>query len=467
MKNTVQLKIMLLSLFLSFNSCLTKHEDLGYTDPLFFQPSDQAYAIIFGCIEAGETVILEKSEDIEFYLLKGYMRIKRGGTLIIRPGVEIRGDTELFEGKPATLIVEQGGTILADGRPDESLPPNPIVFTSNKPIGERAPGDWGGIVIIGEAPVSYTGVSSGPPEDDPDLTNGGAFGGTEETSSGTLRYVMVQFAGYEIDQTKKELNGFSFYGVSRNTTVEFIQAHKCADDGIEMFGGTVDIRYAISTSNADECFDWVLGWQGRGQYWICKHCDEIGKSGIEVEQSDNPPPSGDQVIYPIIYNATLIGDRGEFATSDVGILFLQGNPQGAIYNSLIMDFKDGLVGIRDTTDLADRIIVSNSVFYRTDGGNIADDANEFDERPWLETQDNLILGSSASLIAEPADCSNLDFNPTTTLSNLVLNLRAPDQELQLSDQNFFMEYAEGAAFIGAISSAATNWTDEWASYPKE
>ena len=135
--------------------------------------------------------------------------------------------------------------------------------------GNRKPGDWGGIIIIGNGIINRTG--------NPIQTEGGAAGeaenyagGTDNTdNSGTLRYVRIEFAGYDVSNgAGQELNTLSSYAVGRGTTYEYIQSMSGLDDSFEYWGGAVDGRYLVSYESGDDHFDWTEGYVGRNQFLI-------------------------------------------------------------------------------------------------------------------------------------------------------------------------------------------------------
>src|SRR5687768_12819903 len=186
-----------------------------------------------------------------YYVLRGAVFVEDGATLNIAAGTRVIGES----GSVGTLIVKRGGRLNAIGTRTE-----PIVFTSDQPVGSRARGDWGGLIINGRAPVNIPG-GEGVGEADT-----GVYGGNDPNdNSGSLRYVRVEFAGVEFSPDN-ELNGIAFQGVGRGTTVDHIQIHMNRDDGLEWFGGTVDIKYAVVSNAADDSFDWTQGWTGRAQF---------------------------------------------------------------------------------------------------------------------------------------------------------------------------------------------------------
>ncbi|HRX16847.1 MAG TPA: hypothetical protein P5123_11080 [Spirochaetota bacterium] len=194
------------------------------------------------------------------YEMVGTVRVKSGATLTIEEGVTLKANTS---GALTYLIIEQGGKINAVGTADK-----PITFTSDKEEGERSPSDWGGIAINGYA-THCEGALTAEGEGD-----SGTYGGNkDDDNSGTLKYVRIFFAGYAFDP-ETELNGLALQGVGSGTTIDYIQIHKGKDDGIEMFGGKVDINHIVSTANGDDQIDATSGWRG-----AVKNAVAIGFSG--------------------------------------------------------------------------------------------------------------------------------------------------------------------------------------------
>ncbi|MGZ5283851.1 MAG: hypothetical protein ACXWEY_16370, partial [Bacteroidia bacterium] len=195
------------------------------------------------------------------YMLSGYVYVKNNATLTIEEGTIIKG----VSNTKATLIITRNGKINAQGSMNK-----PIVFTSDKGIGERAPSDWGGIVILGKATVNGSDCSTCPGkeiasseagtqraiEGDLDNTSGdGLYGGSDDAhNSGVMSFVRIEFAGTVISPGN-EINGLTMGGVGSATTLDHIQTSFVNDDGFEWFGGTVNAKHLISFRNIDDDFD--------------------------------------------------------------------------------------------------------------------------------------------------------------------------------------------------------------------
>ncbi len=200
------------------------------------------------------------------YTLKGFIHVTNGATLTIRPGTKILGD---FNTPGSSLFVMRGARIDAQGTATQ-----PIVFTSSRPAGSRQPGDWGGLVIVGNAPINRSGsVAIEGSGTDASTTGGRNYsvlysgGTTAADNSGTMSYVRVEFAGYA-PTADNELNAFTFAAVGSGTRVSYLQSMSALDDAFEFFGGALDGDHLIAYESGDDMFDFTEGFSGRLQYLI-------------------------------------------------------------------------------------------------------------------------------------------------------------------------------------------------------
>jgi hypothetical protein len=264
--------------------------------------------------------------------------VKAGVTLTIGAGTTIKADTSTL----TYLLVERGATINAVGTAT-----SPIVFTSAGSTGSRNPSDWGGIVIHGKSAVNNTaGLNYAS---DSEIFTGpygcGESGNACDMSlnnndnSGTLQYVRVEFAGREI-ASGKEFNGIFLAGVGKGTTLDHVQVHRGSDDGIEIFGGAVDIRYALITNNQDDAFDVDEGWRGTARY-IVAAVPKDGDQGIEYDgigadtnRSTNVPLS----------NFTILGSINKTVP---GAISVRASGTMSLYNSYIAYFgnTNGIIAV--------------------------------------------------------------------------------------------------------------------------
>lgn len=125
---------------------------------------------------------------------------------------------------------------------------------------KKEPGAWGGIHICGYA---HTNAEGGTGSSEIGVTP--YSGSNDADNSEVLRYIRPGYNGSAFDE-EHEPKGVSFYGVGNVTTVEYLQAYKGFDDGLEFFGGSVNVKYLIATGCSDDSFDWTEGWNGKAQF---------------------------------------------------------------------------------------------------------------------------------------------------------------------------------------------------------
>ncbi len=292
----------------------------------------------------------------EAWILTGELAVKDGATLTIEAGTTIKataGGTNVF------IVVEQGGKIMADGTAAA-----PIKITSN--AGNPRPGDWGGLLINGKAPISGGGTSTTevlPLQ----------YGGTEPAdNSGILDYVVVEYTGARING-EKEFNGITLYGVGSGTVVSNVAAIFGDDDAIEMFGGTVDITNALMVNARDDMFDWTQGWNGNGSNWYgLRTADFTAISedprGIEADGNLDGNSPGDAGQSDATINGLTLVNAGIIEMADM--IKIRRGSNATITNALV-----ALVGndatASDFVDLTDkRGYASNSVSITVTGANI-------------------------------------------------------------------------------------------------
>jgi hypothetical protein len=243
------------------------------------------------------------------YFLDGIVYIAGGADLTIEPGSLIRGNLAAGAGvSPGTLVITKGSKIIADG----VSPSTPIVFTSAATAGNRRPGDWGGVVILGNGRVNQAQPLriEGIPDNSPaDATYGGS---NNDDTSGIIRYVRVEFAGYSLTPNN-ETNGITFGGVGRGTVVDFVQVSWANDDAFEFFGGAVNAKHLFAFNHRDDGFDFDFGYSGKIQYgFACASpdiADNSGTNGIECDNqgSGNKSGAGLPTTRPVLSNITLVG----------------------------------------------------------------------------------------------------------------------------------------------------------------
>jgi hypothetical protein len=199
--------------------------------------------IVFGNISTNTTWTKKST-----YLLQGNVYVTNGATLTIEPGTVIRGDSE----SNAVLVVTKGSFINAQGTDTD-----PIVFTSNKQ--SRKPGDWGGVIIIGDAPINRFGGSASLPFD-LDQTKAIYGGNNVQSNSGVFRFVRIEFAGKKI-KGFKEYNALSLAAVGSKTQIDHVMCSYSGDDSFEVYGGEVNFSKLVSFRANDDDFHFTQGAQ--------------------------------------------------------------------------------------------------------------------------------------------------------------------------------------------------------------
>nr|BAL53704.1 lipoprotein [uncultured Gammaproteobacteria bacterium] len=238
------------------------------TNPLRFRVTNLHPATFSGCPRfsrpLGSNACLLQGE------IKQSLTLTNDTTWVLSGGVFFGGDNT----DPVTVTIEPGTKILGQQGADffyvrrgskikaVGSPSQPIVFTGPS---EKTPGEWGGLVLAGNAPVN--GCNAGVPLcqqfDEAMLTPYG--GNNPHDDSGVLKYVQIRFAGIVV-RPDQELNGLTLLGVGDGTTIDYVQVYRGADDGIEMFGGTVRVRHVIMQEGEDDGLDWGQGWTGAAQH---------------------------------------------------------------------------------------------------------------------------------------------------------------------------------------------------------
>ncbi|MCA8831887.1 T9SS type A sorting domain-containing protein [Hymenobacter pini] len=292
------------------------------------------------------------------YLLNGAVYVNDGVTLTIEPGTIIKGDLT----NQGALIIRQGGKINATGTATQ-----PIVFTSNQPAGQRNPGDWGGLIICGRAPVNIPG--------NPSVEGGvvATFGGTNSAdNSGVLQYVRIEFGGIAF-LPNNEINGLTLAGVGSGTTIDHVQVTASGDDSFEWFGGSVNAKYLISLGATDDDFDTDNGFSGRVQYGLAIRDPRRGdtatggvSNGFESDNdangSTNLPQTSAVFTNITVFLPTSPTPASPFNNADGALI--RRNSAESIFNSVFAGRPYGLNLNSNSTNLTTANAASGSLAFQ-------------------------------------------------------------------------------------------------------
>ena len=292
------------------------------------------------------------------YMLDGFVFVNDGQTLTVEPGTVVKGMAG-SGADAAALIVARGAQINAEGTAD-----CPIVFTHEADpmdgsVAYNLRGQWGGVLILGDAPVNLA-LGEGQVEGIPSDNDRSAYGGENaEDNSGIFRYVSIRHGGTTL-AAANEINGLTLAGVGSGTTIDHIEVTANEDDGVEFFGGTVQVNYIAVAFAGDDSFDWDQGFSGGGHHWFAINEPGVGDRGGELDGDDSPDvtPDGTPFAIPTVSNLTLMG-QGASANKQ-GLLFRAGTG-GHVSEALIVGFGEGieLEDLQNPTDAFDQWVVGN------------------------------------------------------------------------------------------------------------
>lgn len=227
-----------------------------------------------------ETLSGDISSDVTLdatitYTLTGSLKILNGGKLRIPAGTVIKAEA----GFDKYILVQQGGQIFVNGTASK-----PVKMTSA--AATPAPGDWGGLVINGKAKISgATGTTpTGTTEINPQVPYGGS---DDADNSGTIQYLILEYTGAK-SSANIEHNGLTLNAVGSGTVIENVYIPYSADDGVEFFGGTVNVKNLLVVNSDDDMFDLTQGWRGTldnayGVWLSGFTSDEDDPRGIEAD----------------------------------------------------------------------------------------------------------------------------------------------------------------------------------------
>ncbi|WP_165903724.1 T9SS type A sorting domain-containing protein [Hymenobacter gummosus] len=388
------------------------------------------------------------------YLLRDFVYVENGATLTIESGTIIKGE----KSTKGTLIIKQGARIEANGTATQ-----PIVFTSNEPAGQRARGDWGGLILCGRAPINQAGT--------PTIEGGvqAVYGGTDPNdNSGTLRYVRIEFPGIAF-QPNSEINGLTLGGVGAGTTIDYVQVAYSGDDSFEWFGGTVNAKHLVAIAATDDDFDTDFGFTGKVQYAVTlRDPNSADVSGSTAFESDNDGQSSTLTprTAPVFSNVTAILPNPIGATANfTRAMHLRRNTSISIFNSVFSGWPQGLTLDGSTTQAnatAGTLVLKNNVMAAMATPYSQQSGGTYDVAGFWTSNANTTYTNASDL---GLNADNFVFQqfyaPNFTLpaaSPLVSGAAFADAKLA---GGFF----DNVAYRGAFGPAGTtNWAAGWTNF---
>jgi len=430
----------------------------------------KAAYVKFGVVSEQATVAAPITSDTTWvntksYLLQGVITVKNDATLTIEPGTIIEGASG--SQPPSVLLVTRNGKIFASGTRNR-----PIIMTSAQPFGQRARGDWGGLLMLGKAPINVgenVGGATNPAGsfyiEGLRATDDGLYGGTDPNHNcGTLRYVRVEYAG-SILSPNNETNSFTWGGCGKGTVADHLQAIYGKDDSFEWFGGTMDAKYLVGGLGADDYVDFQLGYTGRIQYGLFyQSANSRGNRGIEGDNSEYDN-SAQPFSNPTMYNLTFIGSgQPGFDEANAPGIFLRRGARGSFNNMVVTNFFSSGAEVTDANTQA-----------QMDAGNLTMNGI-------LLWHNNIGATGDATLDGQIANAATLAFAKGTRGSgkNFLVTDPALIRPFEYSDPDWRGMFGsplfragwvsppddgffdQSATFVGGIGDE--DWTEEWTSF---
>lgn len=392
-----------------------------------------------------------------YVLTGGFIYVTNNAVLTIQPGT-------LIKGSGSTLVVTRGARIEAVGTQSQ-----PIVFTSNQPAGSRAAGDWGGVYLLGNAPINDpAGTRLGEGGIDPVL---GLYGGTDPNdNSGTLKYVRIEFAGIAY-LPNNETNGLTCGGVGAGTTIDYVQVSHGGDDAFEWFGGTVNCKHLIANRTLDDMFDTDYGYTGKIQFAVGMSdslvADISGSNGFESDNDATGTTNG-PLTKAIITNVSLFGPRKTINSTGFNANYKRGahirrSSSQCVYNSMIVGWPYGLKidgtttgqnATNGTLQFKNNIIAGSITNQNLDSTALTTPV--FTMNSWFNAGNNTILANpNAVMVTNPNNY---------TAPNFLLQTGSPALTgASFSYPNLNNPFFETTTYRGAFDGS-NDWTKCWTNW---
>ncbi len=386
------------------------------------------------------------------YYLKEQIYVKNNATLTIQAGT-----TVLVEKKPAPgsgvvaaprgLVITRGAKLIANGTATQ-----PIVFTSDQTPGNRAPGDWGGIILLGKGALNrlngvnnIEGIAAIP-----DTQYGGGLTPDNNDNSGSLQYVRIEFGGY-IFAANNEINGLTMGAVGSGTVIDYVQTSYTNDDAFEWYGGAVNCAHLVSFRDLDDNFDTDFGYSGKVQFCLAVRDPKIfdittsSSNGFESDNNNDSGTffAGTPTTSAVFSNVTIVGPFARAFLPNSGITIsqttgrpdlpnfgraahLRRNTKQSIFNSILMDYDNGLHIENAPTEtnafnnelrFKNNIVVAATPTGREAYVSSGTSPSVLVPATWFANNSNTTIASSTGLLTKAYDMTsaliytNLDYRP--------------------------------------------------------
>ena len=403
---------------------------------------------IITVLDRGEGIGTTTLDSANTYVLDGFVFVNANQTLTVMPGTTIKGKSGQGENASA-LIVARDGMINACG-----TAAHPIIMTSetdNGSLPNNARGLWGGLIMLGNAQLNSAPGSS-QIEGIPTSETRGLYGGTNDAdNSGTICYVSIQHGGTDIG-AGNEINGFTLGGVGSGTTINHVEVIANADDGIEFFGGTAEMKNVIVSYCGDDAIDYDEGWRGKIQYGFV-YQDPAAGDRIGEHDGGTSPEDGTPYAIPTFYNMTYIGQG---ISAGKRLITMRDNAGGHYHNSIFMNQGKG-VDIEKLTSGEDsynrysnnELSIENNVFYDVAvAGTGATAADLFDVSGGSASEVSTFQASFATWNNTVAD-PGITYSPLNPIPSNTANVSGG----VASTDSFF----DNVTYQGSFDPAGSNW----------
>ncbi len=419
------------------------------------------------------------------YVLTDIIYVEPGASITIAPGTLILGEPATAGAfDPGALVITRNAKIYANGTIDK-----PIIMTSifdgpytgpygTVPYGAMTKdvrGQWGGLIVLGNAPTNLQEGSGSEFIEGLPQSDLGIIGGFDpDDSSGSISYLSIQHGGAAID-ADNEINGLTLGGVGRGTSIHHVEVYANLDDGIEWFGGTVNIKYVVVAFCGDDGFDTDFGWNGSVQFGF-EVMSEINDVGDKGSEQDGGKDSDGDLPYGIakFYNMTVIGDGAASVDGGTKAAIWRDNCANNWVNSIFTDFSGGGFQFEDRDgkeDSFNRVMdgtlkLQNNILWSFGKGSTFTDLVTVDDDDDGHVAD--LTASAAEVITLLGDWGNTIENPeiAAIARNRTQTLDPRPSATGAATQNLFAmpvrhAFVKDVLYKGAFHPTATPWTEGW------